>query len=255
MSSRKFVLIGVLILLTVGVFSQLAKGIEANPSGAVSIANGSSSIFNGALYSAANHYAEAGNITHINISGKGPTKSWQGYYGEVTGTISLEDSNGNELYDWSDTEPQGQIYASTASSGINWDEVKCMNVSGNVNWATEEAKYDIAADDADGITETFTQNNHPNFYIGYRQVTGCNTTWTYISNATQTARYPMILLEDDVGVDATVYATWIENRDDGNSTDVTGFDGSTHDFQFMVPENGSADNRITTAYYFWVAIY
>jgi hypothetical protein len=36
---------------------------------------------------AANHTALAGNVTEIDISGFSVTQTWQGYYGNVSGTI------------------------------------------------------------------------------------------------------------------------------------------------------------------------
>ena len=63
----------------------------------------------------------------------------------------------------------------------------------------------------------------------------------------------MFLLEDETNNEA-IYGTFIENRDAGNTTDVVGFDGNTHDFQFMVPENGTNNNVVTTTYYFWAVV-
>ena len=79
-------------------------------------------------------------------------------------------------------------------------------------------------------------------------ITGCDNTWTHVNSAAQTARFPEIALEDEEN-DIMLFATFIENRDSGNSTDVVGFDGATHDFQFMVPDKKGAP---TETYYFYI---
>jgi hypothetical protein len=60
--------------------------------------------------------ALAGNVTELSISGFSITQSWQGYFGNVTGTIMLSDSSDNVMYNWSLASPEGEIYASTNSS-------------------------------------------------------------------------------------------------------------------------------------------
>ena len=44
--------------------------------------------------------ALAGNVTEININGFSTTQSWQGYFGNVTGTIQLADASDNQMYNW-----------------------------------------------------------------------------------------------------------------------------------------------------------
>lgn len=253
MSSRKITLIGVLILLTISVVFQITTALDTDPAGIRNVTHGDSSTFNGSLYAPDSTEAEAGNITELTLDAIGPTRFWQGYYGEITGEIVLEDGNGNTLYNWSDTEPQGQVFASIGST-ITWTDVTCIDGSGDITPAQQETLYDMASDDADGITETFIYSNHPSFYIGENLMTGCNTTWTHVNSETQTERFPMVLLEDDTN-DEAIFATFIENRDDGNHTDPIGFDGVSHDFQFMVPENGTFNNAVTTTYYFWAIIH
>lgn len=252
MSSRKIALLGVLVIMTIGIVFQVTKALSDDPAGVKSIVIGSTSSFNGSLYLPGNITAQAGNITNIQLTAVGPTQFWQGYYGEITGEIVLEDASGNTLYNWSDTEPQGQIFAAI-SSNISWVNVTCMDDTGDVTLATEEAFYGMTSADADGITETFTFNNHPSFTISGNTISGCNTSWTFDDNGSQQLRFPMILLEDDEN-NFGIYATFIENRDTGNLTDVTGFDGATHDFQFMVPENGTNNNVVLTTYYFWTIL-
>ena len=61
--------------------------------------------------------ALAGNVTEITITGFTITQTWQGYFGNITGSITLDDGSGNTLYDWAadaSFSPIGEIYAANA---------------------------------------------------------------------------------------------------------------------------------------------
>ncbi|MCX6749909.1 MAG: hypothetical protein NTZ83_00460, partial [Candidatus Pacearchaeota archaeon] len=49
--------------------------------------------------------AIAGNVTELSITGFSTTQSWQGYFGNITGTIQLADSGDNVMYNWSLASP------------------------------------------------------------------------------------------------------------------------------------------------------
>ena len=55
--------------------------------------------------------AYAGNITELNIVGTTITQTWQGFVGNVSGTITLDDSENNTLINWSLGDPEGEVYA------------------------------------------------------------------------------------------------------------------------------------------------
>jgi len=61
------------------------------------------------------------------------------------------------------------------------------------------------------------------------------------------------MLENDTN-NVTVFVTIIENKNDGNTTDPLGFDDAQHDFQIMVPENGTNSNNVVTVYNFWAQL-
>ena len=46
-------------------------------------------------------FAQAGNVTQLDLSGKQVTSHWAGFYGNVSGSMTLEDSTGNVFYNWS----------------------------------------------------------------------------------------------------------------------------------------------------------
>ncbi len=55
----------------------------------------------GAAGAAGQVTTEGGNITEVNVSGEQITSRWTGFYGEVSGNVSLEDANNNVFYYWS----------------------------------------------------------------------------------------------------------------------------------------------------------
>jgi len=85
------------------------------------------------------HAAIAGNVTELNIVGTTITQTWQGYFGNVSGTVQLADSSDNVLYNWSVASPSGEVYASTNSS-IDWSYAQCLNFTSNGTYASDTAQ-------------------------------------------------------------------------------------------------------------------
>jgi hypothetical protein len=77
--------------------------------------------------------AEAGNVTRIDMYALTQTQTWQGFYGEIRGTITLDDAQNWTFYDWDMAEPQGEIYATPALIS-NWQTVHCLNYSAKPNY-------------------------------------------------------------------------------------------------------------------------
>src|SRR3989338_10660551 len=73
--------------------------------------------------------AQAGNVTALTINATRITERWQGYYGNITGTITLDDAQNNSLYQWQIASPQGEIYAVNHSTTPTWADVICFNFS------------------------------------------------------------------------------------------------------------------------------
>jgi len=202
--------------------------------------------------------AEAGNISHLNISGISVTKTWQGFVGNVSGTLVLRDADNNTMYDWTVAEPKGEVYASVNNS-ITWTGVACFDhttAGGDYNSSIIELAYGVDYTDDDGIDETFNTVTHPAFQVGTTAIAvdSCPSTETYVNNATQTTRFHEMLLNDGTG-EALIFATILENDQADNATDIVGFDGVEHDFQMLVIEDGhDGEEDATTNYYFWIEI-
>lgn len=230
-------------VIAIALFMLSATAVIGAPTGPTNIASGPSSRYdlNDGGYQVD---AYAGNVTELNINATTITQGWQGYYGNVLGTIVLGDSSNKTLYDWSLTTPSGEIYASRASS-ITWTSINCSN---STEIASEETALGFTAASKDGIDETFTTPNHPSFFVGNVNITtnSCNSTNLHNSSSvSESTKWYELLLAD--GSSNMVYTALLENDKDG-------FNGSNYDFQLIVGENGHLGDASTTPYYFWVEL-
>jgi hypothetical protein len=235
------------------------------PLGAQSIIEGYDQTVNLSNYAPAWHDAFAGNITELNLTGRTQTKHWQGYWGEITGTIILDDAQNWTLYTWNNMEPKGEIYA-TVNDTPDWQNIACFNYTGGAdgtglgNITAWEIFYNITYNDVDGIDETFNETSHIPFDVGDQTIfqDTCWRTYTYMNDAYQTDKFLEVLLSDPDG--RLIFTTLIENDDNSNNTDIVGYNGQTHDFQMLVAEDGTSRvggfggpiNLATTRYYFYV---
>ncbi|HKL23246.1 MAG TPA: hypothetical protein VJ895_00675 [Candidatus Nanoarchaeia archaeon] len=185
------------------------------------------------------HDAIAGNVTELTIEGLSVTQTWQGYFGNVSGAITLENSDGNVMYNWSLASPQGEVYASE-NNAVTWESIDCFNFS--ENGAAQETTYNIESDAADGIDETFTGT--VGLTVGSQALTGCMSTAVFAEGASQAGTFDEALLWDGSSM---IFASILEE-------DVLGFDGKTHDFQMLVVEDGHNGDTATTPYYFYVEL-
>lgn len=192
--------------------------------------------------------AIAGNVTELNVFGYSITQSWQGYFGNVTGTIQLADASDNVLYNWSLASPEGEIYASVNNT-IDWANIACFSYG---NHSALEAEYGISSDDVDGVNETFaTGNGHDQFYTNNILFTvgECMSTQVYDSSGTGVDNnFEEVLLTDGSSNTNVIFTSILDEED------VKGFNNVDHDFEMLVLENGHGTDTSTTTYYFWVEL-
>ena len=186
--------------------------------------------------------AQAGNVTRLDITGFSTTQYWQGYYGNVSGTIQLADGGGNALYNWSATSPQGEIYATNKTSIVNWGGITCFDLSADGD--SIEGDFNISDYAVDGLNETFNLNDHDGFYTATAQFNPGQCNNTKLFNNSGVGIFDEVLLWD--GEDL-VYASILQK-------DVIGFDGNSNDFEMIVLENGNSGKATTTNYYFYVEL-
>ncbi|MBD3252178.1 hypothetical protein GF386_00410 [Candidatus Pacearchaeota archaeon] len=212
--------------------------------------------------------AQAGNVTEINIKGFTVTQSWQGYFGNVSGTIYLADSGDNSMYNWSLASPEGEVYASTNDS-IKWSSIHCFNFTatgdysddssntGNMslygtNLSQLESSFNIDSDDVDGVNETFNligTDTHDGFFtanLEFEEGECYNTRIFSDAGKGETNKFEEVLLYDSQ-TRSVVFASILEQ-------DVFGFDSRSHDFEMLVLEDGHGTDVSTTPYYFYVEL-
>ena len=184
--------------------------------------------------------AQAGNVTQLELNGTAITTSWQGFYGNVSGTLILADSQGNQFYNWSGiASPSGEVYASRSDS-VTWASIDCTN---STQVASEETYLGQSATDPDSVTNTYSVTSHPWFLVGSTNATGCPSTKAYDSSGAQGTDFWQVLLNDGTN---QVYSTIMSSA--------AGFDWNPWDFQLLVGENGKPGNEATTPYYFYVEL-
>jgi hypothetical protein len=210
--------------------------------------------------------AQAGNVTEINIFGYSPTQTWQGYFGNISGTIQLADAGDNVMYNWSLASPQGEIYASLNSS-IDWTNIQCFNFTATGTRASDgsatrgntsldgtnltqlEALFNIDWDDVDGINETFSSFDHDAFYTNNLEFSEneCRSTKLFGNSGMGVdGEFEEVLMYEPIS-ESIVFASIIDE-------DVLGFDGRSHDFEMLVLEDGHGTNRAESTYYFYVEL-
>ena len=190
--------------------------------------------------------ALAGNVTELTIYGTSITQAWQGYFGNVSGTIQLADSNDNVMYNWSLADPEGEVYV-TESPTVNWDGTYCWDMTTNIN--TLESLYNITSNDVDGIDETFNWPDHSEFFVNNIQIPAgaCNSTRIFDTTGIGVdANYEEVILEGGNG--EIIWTSIIEE------SSVNGFDGRDHDFEVLVPEDGHGTDTTSRLYYFYVEL-
>jgi len=178
--------------------------------------------------------ADGGNITAANLFSKQKPKAWQGFYGNVSGNLSLEDATGDIMYSWVVANVSGIVLASRNST-ITWS-----TVAGVENCTVDE---DLTGKGSEAVSNVFT-NASVNFAIGAVNITAACHSYAYVNSAAQAVDFETIIAS---ATDVTsIYTTRIEPA-------TTGFDGSTMDYQFMVPDDKK--KAVTTTYYFYIEFY
>jgi len=197
------------------------------------------------------HTALAGNVTYLDIYGYTTTQSWQGYYGNVSGTLQLADNNDKVLYNWSLLSPSGEVYATENGSGqVAWANIACFNLAGN--HSALETWFNISTDDVDGINETFSDaNSHDKFYTANTEFSAgeCAAAYMYseIGQGT-TGIFEEVLLTDQSDDIQVIFTAILEELDE------QGFDGEYYDFEMIVLENGHGTDTTARNYYFYVEL-
>jgi hypothetical protein len=215
---------------------------------------------------AGNASAYAGNLTQLVIySGRSTPQSWQGFYGNVTGSLRLADGSGNALYNWSLETPGGEVYASTNAT-ISWANIQCFNFTAMGNYTPEngtggntslyginvtqlEDLYNIAHDDLDSVNLTFQNFNHDTFYTAGNEFLSneCRSLQMFTNNSVaEEGVFEEILLYEPEST-SVVFTSLLE-------TARKGFNGELVDFEMLVLDDGHGTNLEVTPYYLFLEL-
>jgi len=209
--------------------------------------------------------AIAGNVTEFDMDTSSITRTWQGYYGNVTGTIVLGDSNNNTLYDWSVSNPQGEIFAVRSATVPSWSDTRCATIAELE--AEDAALNNNIAIDEDSVNRTFVVTgsaeaqgrfggvlSHPTFYVADSEILASDCPVAYMFNETysESDAFREVILSD-AGSVPIIYTAFISHTFYPAANSI-GFNNQIHDFQMIVGEDGRGTDIAASTYYFYVEL-
>ncbi len=243
MKAKAIMNLVIAILIIVG-FSASALAAPISPAKITTGASGRSDLPTGGLQET----TYAGNVTGLDVVSTKITESWQGYYGNISGYITLDDALNNTLYNWSITSPSGQIYASNGSV-TSWASVYCVNESTTKNISQIETWLNIGASDEDGVDETFNVTFAGSFTVGAVTINSaddCQQATTFKDEAYQATDFVEVILSAEQNY---IWTAILENDVDGFKSTV-----DNNDFQMLVGEDGHSGDVSTTQYFFYTEV-
>ena len=198
--------------------------------------------------------AEAGNVSEIRINASVVTRGWQGYYGNITGVIVLDDAQNNSMYTWELADPEGEVFASDSST-MTWTDgnIVCANIT---VIEAEETAYGFnggTGQDVDGINETFAQTSHPAFSVANNTFAADECTFNVATFVDDGADSNMAFNETMLYSNAEGDVVWMAHIYQGGSDGFKSGD-TNYDFQMIVVEDGHDGDTSVTDYYFWVEL-
>lgn len=231
-----------LLLVFLLVVSSFAIWVHADPTGTSITYNFTDY---GSTSTPANRIDPGGSITTIVLNAIQQNTKWKAYIGNITGSLTLDDSLGNTIFDWTLTasEITGEVYASRASA-ITWANIACVTPA---IITAEQSALGFTASSVDNITNTFNETTHQAMITAGVTIPAntCRSTATYINSTKQSqgsAYFQELLLTDTSNL---VYATFINQ-------DLIGYDNSSSvDFQMILADDPSV---VSTTYYFYAEI-
>jgi hypothetical protein len=215
----------------------LAAAVYAIPQGAtVSVGKPQTKNFS----SPGNVTAAGGNITEVNVTVESQTRAWQGFWGDVNGSLVLQDAAAFNFYTWTLFTVTGEVYASRDNA------VQFTNIAPNNNCSTDNTLTGFNF--ADSANNTFINNSNVQIQVGFVTInatTSC-AVYTYVNSSPQTSFFQTIQLtslanfvndsnvSNMTGGNNTIFATNIENQT------LSGYNTDPHGYQLLVPVDRTA---------------
>jgi hypothetical protein len=226
--------IAVAILLLVASIAAIQVVLSAPPTGPDSYTNVSHERRTNFNNTPKGISAGAGNITKMQINISRVTSYWHGFYGNVSGRITLDDASNWTFFDWggANTTALGNLFAANESVSV-WSQIRCVNFSGNgsgLNITSLEGNFGIPPSSAEGFDETFSIKN--NITIDGISLTDCPATNTYRNDVAAADAWNQTLLT----INNTYTVIFATQLDDNKVL----FNGETGDFQLLVADTTAA---------------
>ena len=244
----------IMILLFVIIISGIAIAVPSNPD-SISVSDSERRTqFGGESVQTLG--AQAGNVTELTVTSTTNSKRWQGYYGNISGTITLDNAQNWTLYEWvGDISPQGEILAADAQVS-NWSGLICANLSALyrgyncsespngqcLNLTELQDKFGGPYGGGESVNATFTSTANIQLDTGLLQ--SCPSTNSFSVGSAQAKNWTEVLLMENK-TETVVFASII-------NASTLGFDNTSWDFQMIVGDDG--DDLLTTTYYFYVEL-
>jgi len=275
----KPLLLALLVMMSVAaVFA--ANTVEPSAPTSITYVSNTTNLYpNGTMLNATRGY-----IYTYNIVEQAPTIKWIGYVGNITGSYALQDADGFRLYDWTLATTKGEVYATKESSGTDangvddgdqggipsWTTMECANL-GNLTWEQDLFNHTTstgARANEDSYLATFTVSGGADFtlqspfYVGESVLidgTGCYGVDLFSNNTRVSGEFEEVVLMDGTTEDERpsgyldtqydlIYASLIENNTWGYRN------GTTADFQIMLPQSGLEGAQPNKAFYFYIEL-
>jgi hypothetical protein len=187
---------------------------------------------------------ERGTIVTVRFNVTQQSLLWKAYVGNVSGRITLEDSDDYSIFDWPLTSSGGEVYATRKSTAVDWENIRCAQV-GHVENETLFLNQSIGK--SDSLNTTFRANNHSEFDVGSVNfpTNACNhTAYTNVNSSSQKGDFGEILLYDTTTI---IYTTIMNDS-------ILGYDEGSYDFQMLIGEKGQEGTHSPIPYYFFVEL-
>jgi len=187
--------------------------------------------------------AQGGNITRLNITMNAPTRTWQGFAGNITGSLALDDASGDRFYSWNLSNVSGEIYASRNGT-IDWTLISVQNAC-----TVDEV---LTGTGSDRVNRTYTASaNTVNFSVGAIEInssTSCSAR-PFINSTRQSTTNlfeNIIISRGNVpNGNQSIFVGILQG------TGVAGFDAQEYNFQLLVPVNRTSG---FTTYYMYAEL-
>lgn len=199
--------------------------------------------------------AEGGNITNLDFYQEGTsTLKWQGYYGNLTGSITLNNSTGTGVMytwgAWDNSSHVGYVLATTNATTPDWADLVGSNGS------EVDTAWDFVTDDGDCANNTFNESWSSEITIAFNTIavnTASNVTTN--NNTTNYGYWETIVVKQNATIQTDDFDEFVFVGVNDAADEEYSFDDKPVDYQMMVPVNLTAGGAAgTQTYYFYTEL-